>query len=110
MYALFMSCSGRPSTFVINPSSAVNPEHLNFFRLCGRVISKALVDNQRLDWYFTRSVFKQMLGNVPQHAVHRKDLEYLEPEPFKNLKLMLEGGNLDALGLFETLSVKEDPL
>jgi HECT-domain (ubiquitin-transferase) len=102
-YALFLPCSGRPSTFVINANSGVNPDHLSFFRFCGKLVGKAIFDNQRLDCYFTRSFYKHMLGE----QVNWQDLENLDPSLFKNLKLMLEH-RLEDLGIFESFSAVED--
>jgi hypothetical protein len=57
------------------------------------------------DCYFTRSMYKQMLGQ----AVHWSDLENLDPELFKNLKYVLESEmDLETLGIYETFSVTED--
>ena len=102
-YGLFLPCSGRPSTFVINPASGVNPDHLHFFRFCGRVIGKAVYDNQRLDCYFTRSFYKHMLGQ----QVHWQDLENLDPDHHKGLKQLLEY-SLDDLGLSLTFTIDLD--
>ena len=90
-YALFLPASGRPSTFVMNPASCVNPDHIHYFRFCGRFIGKAVYDNQRIDAYFTRSVYKHMLGK----EVTWRDMETTDPEYFKNLNWILENDMSD---------------
>ncbi|KAF4748260.1 E3 ubiquitin-protein ligase, partial [Perkinsus olseni] len=85
-YALFLPANGRPSTFLINPASSVNPDHLSFFRFCGRIIGKAIYENQRLDCYFVRSFYKHMLGR----PVTWHDMEAMDPDYYRNLKWILE--------------------
>ncbi len=85
-YALFTPASGRPSTFLINPASSVNPDHIHYFKFCGRFIGKAVYDNQRIDAYFVRSFYKHMLGQ----EVTWRDMEATDPDYFKNLNWILE--------------------
>jgi len=63
-YALFRTTPGDKVTYMPNPSSNVNPNHLNYFKFIGRVIAKAIYDNKLLDCYFTRSFYKHILGTV----------------------------------------------
>jgi len=90
-YALFTPASGRPSTFLINPASSVNPDHIHYFRFCGRFIGKAVYDNQRIDAYFVRSFYKHMLGK----EVTWRDMETTDPDYFKNLNWILENDMTD---------------
>jgi hypothetical protein len=85
-YALFTPASGRPSTFLINPASSINPDHIHYFKFCGRFIGKAVFDNQRIDAYFVRSFYKHMLGQ----EVTWRDMEATDPDYFKNLNWILE--------------------
>jgi E3 ubiquitin-protein ligase HUWE1 len=62
-YGLFIP-SADSSTFQPSPTSAVNPDHLQYFKFVGRVIGKAIADGQLLDAFFTRSFYKHML-NIP---------------------------------------------
>jgi hypothetical protein len=90
-YALFTPASGRPSTFLINPASSVNPDHIHYFKFCGRFIGKAVYDNQRIDAYFVRSFYKHMLGQ----EVTWRDMEATDPDYFKNLNWILENDMTD---------------
>lgn len=40
MYALFCVSPGDRVTYMINPSSHANPNHLSYFKFVGRVIGK----------------------------------------------------------------------
>lgn len=99
-YALFC-CTGDNVTFQPNPHSYVNPEHLSYFKFVGRVIGKAICDDQLLDAHFTRSFYKHILG-LP---VNIQDLEAIEPEYYKSLVQILETP-LDLLGLELTFSAE----
>jgi len=85
-YALFRTAGGKASTFHPNPNSFVNPDHLSFFEFCGRIMGKALYDDQRLDAYFTRSFYKHMLGA----PVTWMDFEVEDPEFYKQLMWILD--------------------
>jgi hypothetical protein len=85
-YALFRTAGGKASTFHPNPNSFVNPDHLSFFEFCGRIMGKALYDDQRLDAYFTRSFYKHMLGA----PVTWMDFEVEDPDYYKQLMWVLE--------------------
>lgn len=90
-YVLFTPASGRPSTFLINPASSVNPDHIHYFKFCGRFIGKAVYDNQRIDAYFVRAFYKHMLGK----EVTWRDMETTDPDYFKNLNWILENDMTD---------------
>lgn len=62
MYALFTTSPGDRVTYMINPASHCNSNHLSYFKFVGRVISKAIYDNKLLECYFTRSFYKHILG------------------------------------------------
>ena len=60
-YALFnLSTSGN--TYQPSSLSYVNGEHLQYFKFVGRVIGKALFEDQLIGAYFTRSFYKLILG------------------------------------------------
>ncbi|QDZ19375.1 HECT domain-containing ubiquitin-protein ligase [Chloropicon primus] len=86
--ALFTS-GGNGVTFQPNPNSMIQNEgvdHLQYFKFVGRFVAKALVDGQILDAYFTRSLYKHLLGEPLSY----EDIEAVDPDYFKNLKWMLE--------------------
>ena len=96
-YALFTAIDSV--TFQPNPYSAINPEHLDYFKFVGRIIGKSLCDGQLLDVHFTRTFYKHILG-LP---VNYHDLEAIEPEYYKSLKQLLEH-SLEDIGLELTFS------
>ncbi|GAA5975362.1 hypothetical protein JCM5350_006450 [Sporobolomyces pararoseus] len=101
-YALFQPQAADALTYQPNKSSSVNEEHLLYFRFVGRIIGKALHDQRILEAYFSRSVYKHMLGKPVDH----KDLESIDPEYYKSLVWMLEN---DIDGVLElNFSVERD--
>jgi len=98
--ALFKPAADNPAVFQPNPESHINPDHLDFFTFAGRFVAKALIDNQRLDAYFTRSFYKHLLCVAPSFA----DVESVDPGKAKSLEWMLRE-SIDHI-LFETFSVE----
>ena len=92
-YALFTSTEDG-CTFQPNPHSSFNPDHLSYFRFCGRIVGKAVADGYLLDAHFTRSLYKHMLGIKPSH----QDMEAIDPDYYRNLKTILQY-DLEDLGL-----------
>ena len=95
--ALFTS-GGNGTTFQPNPNSMIQNEgvdHLQYFKFVGRFVAKALVDGQILDAYFTRSLYKHLLGEPLSY----EDIEAVDPDYFKNLKWMLENDIENVLDL-----------
>ena len=102
-YALFKPAVSNPAVFQPNKFSYWNPDHLQYFKFVGRFVGKALHDGHRLDAYFTRSMYKHMLGVSP--TFH--DLESIDPQYYNNLVWMLNNqidGVLDDL----TFSTESD--
>jgi hypothetical protein len=100
-YALFRTAGGKASTFHPNPMSIVNPDHLSFFQFCGRIVGKAIFDDQRLDAYFTRSFYKHMLSS----PVTWLDFEQEDPDYYKQLQWIL---STDLESSPEAISVAEN--
>lgn len=101
-YALFIPVSSDRTTFHPNKLSGINDEHLMFFKFIGRVIGKALYEGRLLDCYFSRAVYKRILGK----AVSVKDMESFDPDYYKSLVWMLENDITDII--VETFSVEDD--
>lgn len=101
-YALFITSAADKLTYQPNRDSAVNPDHLSFFKFVGRVIGKAIYDGRLLDAYFTRSFYKHILGRT----VDYRDVEALDPEYYKSLVWMLENDITDIVDL--TFSMETD--
>ena len=101
-YALFITSAADKLTYQPNRDSAVNPDHLSFFKFVGRVIGKAVYDGRILDAYFTRSFYKHILGRT----VDYRDVEALDPAYYKSLVWMLENDIDDVMDL--TFSIETD--
>ncbi|SGY62078.1 BQ5605_C007g04651 [Microbotryum silenes-dioicae] len=101
-YALFQPQAADSLTYQPNKSSSINELHLAFFKFVGHIIGKALHDQRVLEAYFSRSVYKHMLGKRIDH----NDLESIDPEYHKSLVWMLEN---DIDGVIDlTFSIESD--
>ncbi|PNS16909.1 hypothetical protein CAC42_4873 [Sphaceloma murrayae] len=101
-YALFNPVAADRTTFHPNELSAINEQHLTFFKFIGRIIGKALYENRVLDCHFSRAVYKRILGK----PVSLKDMETLDLDYYKSLMWMLENDITDVA--FESFSVEVD--
>ncbi|KND94357.1 E3 ubiquitin-protein ligase TOM1-like protein [Tolypocladium ophioglossoides CBS 100239] len=101
-YALFIPVSSDRTTFHPNKLSGINDEHLMFFKFIGRIIGKALYEGRLLDCFFSRAVYKRILGK----SVSVKDIESFDPDYYKSLCWMLENDITDIIT--ETFSVEDD--
>eukprot|EP01119_Soliformovum_irregulare_P013378 TRINITY_DN3548_c0_g1_i1.p1 TRINITY_DN3548_c0_g1~~TRINITY_DN3548_c0_g1_i1.p1 ORF type:complete len:946 (+),score=374.07 TRINITY_DN3548_c0_g1_i1:113-2950(+) len=95
-YCLFLPTAN--STFQPNKNSAINTDHLEFFKFVGRVIAKALYDGQLLDAHFTHSFYKHILGQPVSYT----DMEAVDPEFYKSLLWILENDVSDLSLTFST--------
>ncbi|KAK5639592.1 hypothetical protein RI129_012084 [Pyrocoelia pectoralis] len=86
MYALFTTSPGDRVTYMINPASHYNPNHLCYFKFVGRVIAKAIYDNKLLECYFTRSFYKHILGI----SVKYTDMESEDYSFYRGLVYLME--------------------
>lgn len=101
-YVLFTPVSSDRTTFHPNKLSGINPEHLMFFKFIGRIIGKALYEGRLLDCFFSRAVYKRILGK----SVSVKDMESFDPDYYKSLCWMLDNDITDIIT--ETFSVEDD--
>ena len=100
-YALFRTTPGDRVTYVPNPSSQINQNHLDYFKFTGRVIAKAIYDNKLLDCYFSRSFYKHILGK----AVHYTDMEAEDYAFYQGMVFLLEH-DLNEIGTELTFSIE----
>lgn len=100
-YALFQTAPGDRVTYMINPSSYINIEHLDYFKFVGRLIAKAIYDNKLLDCFFTRAFYKHILGK----QVKYNDLESEDPSFYQSLVFLLENP-VDVIGNDITFSLE----
>lgn len=98
-YALFRVSPGDRVTYLPNPSSHCNSNHLSYFKFVGRVVAKAIYDNKLLDAYFTRSFYKHILGKL----VKVSDLEAEDYSFYQGLVYLLEH-DIDEIGVELTFS------
>ncbi|XP_037772840.1 E3 ubiquitin-protein ligase HUWE1-like isoform X4 [Penaeus monodon] len=101
MYALFCTSPGDRVTYMINPASHCNSNHLSYFKFVGRVIAKAIYDNKLLECYFTRSFYKHILGKM----VRVGDMESEDYSFYQGLIYLLEH-NVADLGYELTFSTE----
>lgn len=101
MYALFCTSPGDRVTYMINPASHCNSNHLSYFKFVGRVIAKAIYDNKLLECYFTRSFYKHILGKMVRVA----DMESEDYSFYQGLIYLLEH-NVADLGYELTFSTE----
>lgn len=100
-YVLFQPVSSDRTTFHPNKASYVNEEHLNFFKFIGRIIGKAVYEQRLLDCYFSRAMYKRILGK----PVSVKDMESHDPDFYKSLTWMLDN---DITGIITDTFSEED--
>eukprot|EP00050_Salpingoeca_kvevrii_P020950 m.104435 g.104435 ORF g.104435 m.104435 type:complete len:806 (-) comp9103_c4_seq1:114-2531(-) len=85
-YALFHQSNIGSETYMPNQNSQINPDHLRYFKFCGRIIAKAIFDHQLLDCHFTRAFYKQILGA----PVSWRDIQAVDEPLYKSLLWILE--------------------
>jgi len=100
-YCLFTPTAD--SAYQPNKDSAINPDHLPYFKFVGRVIGKALYDGQLLDAHFTRSFYKHILSA----PITYQDMEAIDPEYYRNLKWILDNPITDVLDLTFSYQTEE---
>ncbi|CDZ98701.1 translation elongation factor 2 [Phaffia rhodozyma] len=64
-YGLFHAPSTvHPNLLSINPNSAINPAHLDYFRVVGRLIGLALLNGEKVSVGFAGVVWKLLVGGI----------------------------------------------
>ncbi|KAI8808254.1 hypothetical protein BJ742DRAFT_285897 [Cladochytrium replicatum] len=102
IYCLFEYSAHDNYTLQINPHSAVNPEHLNYFRFIGRVVGLAILHQRFLDTFFITAFYKQIL----KKKITLKDMESVDAEMHRSLQWMLDNPIADVLDL--TFSAEDE--
>ncbi|KAJ1979372.1 hypothetical protein H4R34_002850 [Dimargaris verticillata] len=100
-YCLFEYSSHDTYTLQINPHSAVNPEHLNYFKFIGRCLGLAVFHRRFLDAFFVTSFYKLIL----RKRITLADMESVDVDIHRSLTWMLNNDITDILDL--TFSVEE---
>lgn len=84
-YCLFEYSAHDNYTIQINPNSAINPEHLNYFKFIGRVVGLGVFHRRFLDAFFVGALYKMML----RKKVILQDMEGVDAEVYNSLNWML---------------------
>ncbi|KAL7754326.1 hypothetical protein RI367_000307 [Sorochytrium milnesiophthora] len=101
-YCLFEYSAHDNYTLQINPNSAVNPEHLNYFKFIGRVVGLSIFHRRFLDAFFVAAFYKAIL----QKKISLADMESVDMEFHRSLQWMLNNDITDVLDL--TMSTEDD--
>ncbi|KAG2213483.1 hypothetical protein INT47_009157 [Mucor saturninus] len=101
-YCLFEYSAHDNYTLQINPHSAINPEHLNYFKFIGRVVGLAIFHRRFLDAFFIVSLYRMVLNKKVLVA----NMESVDADFYRSLKWILDNDITDVLEL--TFSVDDD--
>ena len=115
-YMLF-KLAKNGNTYTINSDSGkYNPEHLLYFEFIGKIMAKAIYDGMMIDCYFTRIIYKLILGT----SISYHDMEDYDPVYYNSIKWLLENDftnsetyltysyNHDNLGEIQTVDLIEN--
>jgi len=102
-YSLFKYSNTNSYELEINPMSSVNPIHLNYFKFVGRIMGLAIFHKQYISINFTLLFYKKLLNK----SLEFSDMEFIDPEVYKNIKWLKENNGVENLGLDFTL-ITED--
>jgi len=95
-YSLFKYSHDNSYELEINPlSSIVDPNYLQYYRFIGRVIGLAIFNKQYLSVSFVLLLYKRLLNKPLEFS----DLEYVDPQLFKNLKQLRDNDGAEYLYL-----------
>jgi len=92
--ALFTHSAVDDYTYQINPLSGINPEHLQYFELLGKVMAKSIFDGVQIDVHFSSAFYKALLGM----ELTFDDLEKVDTELHTSL-VYLRDNEIDPLCL-----------
>ncbi|BFZ59886.1 hypothetical protein YB2330_000908 [Saitoella coloradoensis] len=101
-YCLFEYSAHDNYTLQINPHSAINPEHLNYFKFIGRVLGLSIFHRRFLDAFFIVSMYKMIL----RKKVTLADMESVDADFHRSLQWILDNPIQDVLEL--TFSTEDD--
>eukprot|EP00730_Choanoeca_flexa_P003128 TRINITY_DN11298_c0_g2_i2.p1 TRINITY_DN11298_c0_g2~~TRINITY_DN11298_c0_g2_i2.p1 ORF type:complete len:1142 (+),score=186.40 TRINITY_DN11298_c0_g2_i2:53-3478(+) len=112
-YGLFQYSSSDAQLLEINPNSAINPDHLSYFKMVGRVLGLAVCHGHYIDGGFVMPLYKHLLGK----DITLEDMAHVDETFYNSLKWMLTSditGIIDntfsdeyeAFGVIETVDLK----
>ena len=86
--------------FQPNPLSFVIPDHLTHFRMLGRLIAKAIIENWNIEVYFVKSFLKHILRKTVfnyckpilnlEKTLFVDDLQDVDVELYNSMKWVME--------------------
>ena len=87
--------------FQPNPLSFVIPDHLTHFRMLGRLIAKAIIENWNIEVYFVKSFLKHILRKIflinnckqivnLEKTLFVDDLQDIDVELYNSMKWVME--------------------
>jgi E3 ubiquitin-protein ligase NEDD4 len=93
---LFLSSTVNQMCMQINPNSGIaNEFHLRYFHMVGRLLGKALMDNQITPVHLVQPLYKHIMG----WPVSFRDLEQIDDQIYRNLLGMLDMDDVSILGM-----------
>jgi hypothetical protein len=111
---LFCSSSTNQMCMQINPNSDIaNEQHLRYFRMAGRVLGKALMDNHITPIHLVRPLYKHLMG----WPINLRDLEHIDSTIYRGLMSLLDvddvadlcldfNVSIDRLGVSDTVELE----
>jgi E3 ubiquitin-protein ligase HUWE1 len=115
-YMLFTLAKNGTTYSINGDSGKYNPEHLSYFEFIGKIMAKAIFDGMMIDCYFTRIIYKLIIGS----PISYHDMEDYDPVYFNSIKWLLENDftnsetyltysyNHDNLGEIQTVDLIEN--
>ena len=113
-FALFKQACDNDYTYQINELSGINPDHLHFFELFGKVLAMAVIQEVPLEVRFNSGFYRQLLG-LP---LSFDDLEAIDRELYVSLRWIEENDpagldfffstNVDHFGLVREVDLVEN--
>lgn len=97
--ALFC-CSNKNKCYQPSHLSEVNPDHLNYFRFVGQLVTLSLLENTCIDTHFTESFCRMILHREPNPS----NLEDVDEELYRNMEWILNN-EVDKLDLYFKIDV-----
>ena len=112
-YLLFIATSNKLS-YQPNYESSYNPQHLNYFRMTGRLIARAIIEGISVPAHFTQGILKCILN----HSLTLKDLEVVDDDLYRSLSFLRDNDadecyltferTIKGLGCEYTIKLKTD--
>ncbi|OMH79887.1 E3 ubiquitin-protein ligase RSP5 [Zancudomyces culisetae] len=91
LYCLFEYSAHDTYSLQISPKSAINPDHLNYFKFIGRTVGLAIFHRRFLDAFFTSSFYKMIL----KKPITLEDMQSVDDEIYRSLVWTLENDITD---------------